>query len=368
VANDKGDLASAREQYEKALALATQLGAQIDIAGALINIGTVLQAENDSSKAIDSYQKARAVAMEIGDKSDLLVAENDLGTIFYGQGDFDAAADMYKRSLATARDTGNQGGVVEATINLGMIDYLSGALDVARVHLDAATAQAKALSMDSYEATSIAAVGDILEAQGKLREAEQQYRESLNICTKANLKPCVANAWLSLGSVALENDQRARAEQLAHEALREFESERNPDLEAAAHDLIAQSLLAEGNVSNAETEIDRAVALSPQDPSIALSLAVSSGRLLTQQRKFDDAAAKLRAAANHATSLKLTGWELQIRLRTAELQLQAGRTEDARAALQLLAKDASEKGYLLISRKAVAALDNIKQRTATAKK
>lgn len=367
VAEKRGDLKSAHEMYEQALSKATEIGAQVDIAGGLINLATVLQSQNDLPQAIEKYQKALTLAINIGDKSDLLVAENNLGTIFYTQGDFDEAEDMYNRSLMIARETGNQGGVIEAMANLANIDYLHGALGEARRQVDSAIAKAKELGMDSDAASSIATMGDIFLAQGNLIEAEQKYQESLTICTKAKLNDCVASVRLSLGSLALENNKGVRAKELALDALREFESEGDVDHQAAAHDLIAQVLMSEGKLSEAETEIARASALSAQDQSIVLSVDVSSARLLALQEKFGDATAKLQRADDRAKSMRVIGWQLQIKLRNAELQLLTGKTEEGRESLELLAKDASEKGYELISQKAEAALETTKNSSNTKK-
>lgn len=352
VATDKGDYQTARQMHEQALALVTELGAQEDITGALINLGKVFLLQNDNREATKDFQKALSTALEIADKQDALIAENNLGDLFVQQGDFDSANEMYSRSLSTATELGDGANQVIAMVNLGETAFLRGELAQARTRIESAVNKAKELGTKSFEGIALAINGDILAAQGDTSASEKKYRESLALCEQVQEKSCVANALLSLANWNVENAHATEAEGLARRALQEFEAEKDVNQQTSAHDVLAQALMAEGKFPDAQMEIERARGLDAHDQATILSRAITSGRILAHLGKYDDAIEELQTAIDHGKETHMQRWEMEALLAMGEVRIQAGSVAKGQELLTVVQREAADRGYSGIARKA----------------
>jgi len=366
VATDKGDYETARQMHEKALGLTTELGAQADITGALINLGKVMLLQNDSREATDDFQRALSSALEIADKQDGLIAENNLGDLFVQQGDFDSANEMYSRSLSTAEELGDAANQIIAMVNLSESSYLRGDLSQAKSKIDAAVKKTVDLGTKTFEAIALAIQGDILSAQGDVAGSEKNYRDSLTLCEQVQEKSCAANALLSLASWNIDNSHASEAEGLARRALQEFDVEKDINQQASAHDMLAQALMAEDKLSEAEIEIDRARGLEARDQGTILSRAITSGRILARQGKYEDAEQELQGAIDRGKQMNMQGWRMQALLALGEVQLQAGNLSKGLQLLADLHREASALGYMAIAKRAGLLASSNVPRKATA--
>jgi tetratricopeptide (TPR) repeat protein len=349
---DQGSLAEARAMHEKALALARQIGAEGDIAGALINIGNLLAYKQDLDASNAQYNEALSIATRIGDRSDALIAQNNIAANFMLQGDFGGAKKMLESSVETATQIGDQASVIDALTNLGTIAYFQGDLGEAQKSLQTALSSSRELGLKSKTASSLVALGEVLLAQDDLPGAEKDYSESLAIRTQLGEKGNIAASQVSLATLALEQNQPAKSESLASEAAAEFHAETDADQEAAAREVIVQSLIVQGKLSDAQSEIAKARALSIRDQPTQLSLEITSARLLARTGKASEALRDLEATLNHAQRLKLVGIEFSARWAQLEAQRLAGNRSSANSTRDQLKKDATGAGFLLIARKA----------------
>jgi tetratricopeptide (TPR) repeat protein/TolB-like protein len=359
---DQGQLSSAQTMYERALELARKIGAQKDIAGALINLGNVQANQQKLSESTRQYQLALALANSIGDKSAALLAQDNLGANLSLQGDFTAARKSFEESVRTAEEIGDQAGIVEALINLSFVSYLQGDLRNAKEDLDKAIAKARQLQLKSRLAMAVASMGDVLFAEDDLRGAEQSYQQSLTMRGELGEKGGVANSHVSLAIVALENGQLAQAETLARDAAKEFETEKDADQRTAAEDVLAQSLIAQGDYDHAAKEIDLARKLGARDLPTTLSLTITRAKLLTKTAKSAEAERELQQVESRAGEKGLPGLEWQARLALADAQIANGNLASARANLQLVRRLAAVRGFGLLARKAAEAEASLRKR------
>jgi tetratricopeptide (TPR) repeat protein/TolB-like protein len=349
---DQGQLSSAQNMHERALELARKIGAQKDIAGALINLGNVQANQQKLSDSTRQYQLALALANSIGDKSDVLLAQDNLGANLSLQGDFTAARKAFEDSVRTAEEIGDQAGIVEALINLGSVSYLQGDLGNAKENLEKAIAKARQLQLKSRLAMAVAGMGDVFFAEDDLRGAEQSYQQSLTMRGELGEKGGMANSHVSLALLALENGRPAQAESLARDAAKEFEAENDADQRTAAEDVLAQSLIAQGDYDHAAKEIDLARELGARDLPTTLSLAITRAKLLTKTGKSAEAERELQQPESRAAEKGLVGLEWRARLALADAQLISGNLASARANLQLVKRQATPRGFHLLARKA----------------
>jgi Tfp pilus assembly protein PilF/TolB-like protein len=359
---DQGQLSSAQDMHERALELARKIGAQKDIAGALINLGNVQAYQQKLNESTRQYQLALALANSIGDKSDALMAQDNLGVNFSLQGDFTAARKSFEDSVRTAEEIGDQAGIVEGLINLGSVFTLQGDLRNAKENLEKSIAKARQLQLKSRLAMALAGLGDVLFAEDDLRGAEQSYQQSLAMRGELGEKGGMANSHVSLAILALEDGQAAQAEALARDAAKEFETENDADQRTAAEDVLAQSLIAQGDYDHAAKEIDLARKLGARDLPTTLSLNITSAKLLAKTAKSAEAERELQQVGSHAAEKGLLGLECQARLALADAQILSGNLASARANLQLVKRQAAARGFHLWARKAAEAEASLRTR------
>jgi tetratricopeptide (TPR) repeat protein len=359
---DQGQLSSAQSMHERALELARKIGAQKDIAGALINLGNVQAYQQKLSESTRQYRLALALANSIGDKSDALMAQDNLGVNLSQQGDFTAARRSFEDSVRTAEEIGDQAGIVEALINLGSVWYLQGDLRNAKEDLDKSVAKARPLQLKSRLAMALSSLGDVLLAEDDLRGAQESYQQSLTMRGELGEKGGMANSHVSLAILALENGQAAQGESLARDAAKEFETENDADQRTAAEDVLAQSLIAQGNYDHAAKEIDLARKLGARDLPTTLSLTITRAKLLAKTAKSAEAERELQQVESHAGEKGLLGLEWQARLALADAQIVSGNLASARANLQLVKRQATAKDFHLLARKAAEAEASLRNR------
>ncbi len=107
--------------YEKALAIAQEIG---DRRGEGIWLGSLGLAHNnlgEVEKAIDYYEKALAIAQEIGDRRNEGIWLGSLGLAYNNLGEVEKAIDYYEKALAIAQEIGDRGGEGTWLNHLGLV-------------------------------------------------------------------------------------------------------------------------------------------------------------------------------------------------------------------------------------------------------
>jgi tetratricopeptide (TPR) repeat protein len=352
VAANQGDTTNARTMYEKALTLARQTGAQNDIAGALINLGNLLATSGQLEDSSKQYREALSVARAAGDNSDALLAESNLAANLMSEGNLREAHEQFESSIKTAQALGDQARALDARLNLGMIETLQGDIEGARSGLETALQKSQELGLRSDEAVCLAALGDVALAEDDLPLAGKRYQRSLEIRTQLGEKGSIASTQVSLATLALEQNRTAEAESLARQAIREFQTEKLLNQEAGARDVLAQALLTEHKLDEANAETASAGALGATDPPTLLSLAITEARVSAGKTGTAAAVQRLTTASQRARSLGFVPYDLGARLAIGEIQTQGGMKDRARAGLEAVRREAHQMNYKLIARKA----------------
>ncbi len=170
----------------------------------------------------------------------------------------------------------------------------------------------------SYRVHQLSA--EILEIQGKLPEAEAEFRKAI---AKA---PQALNLHFRLGRVLLLQAQGAAGLASARAEF-EKELERNPS-DAAAEFQVGQILQAEGKPAEARPRLERALALSPGLAEAALALA----KIESQDKQYGKAIALLEGVTTRQPNHEAALYNLMLAYRNA------GRMDKARAAKAALDK------------------------------
>lgn len=345
VAGAQGDPTRGLEQHRQALEYARRIGSRRDVTGALNNIGDSQASLGDQSGAQKSYEEALGVAREINDQGQIIMLLNNLANVSQTLGKFPAALRLYQQSLDAARAVQDKGGVARAQNNIGSIYSLQGNFPLALQNIEQAVKAASETGNKSDQAQFMFGLGTTKLAQGDLAAAEEQYQAGLRLATQIGEKSTIALGQISLSDLRLQTGKAKEAETLARQAADEFHAEGLRDHEAEARSLLAAALVDANRPADATKEMDLLTQLAPQDPTVKLAVSITSGRLELRHGNAAIARKRLDAAAAEARRIGIPSLQFEARMAMGEVTLFQGNKRAALAALELLQKDADQKGF-----------------------
>lgn len=199
----------------------------------------------------------------------------------------------------------------------------------------------------------------LLKLMGQLPSARQELEASLQVRRELGEKLGTARCRLSLAELSLDEGHPLEAESAAREIAQLFRQARVPEDESRAEGLLARALFDQGKVAESRQPLAAAVACVRQSeaPRPRLWVAILDARLRGLpggSGERDRALQNLEGTRREAGHKGYVGLELEARLASGEIGIQAGRA-GAAAELEALEKEASAKGFGLIARKAAAA-------------
>jgi eukaryotic-like serine/threonine-protein kinase len=350
---DQGDFVGARKQYEAALSVFREIGAQQSIRAALERMGNVLYSEGNMHEAQDYYQQALRFDQEIDDPEGLGNDYGNLGNTLSGLGDLKGALKMQQQALAIFNQLGRRHAVAEAQNNLGDLLVELGNLSEARGYYQKALVLNRETRQRSGELHSITGLGDILLAQGDLAGARKQYEQALASAKESSNEQSMAQVEDALASVALAEKRLADGESLARQATVQFAKSGSSGAEARSQAILARNLLAAGNLAEAQSAAERAMTLSQKgtDPIPHFEATLADARIRAKLGKWAEARAELESMLASTRKSGYRAYELEGRLALAEIDLWAG-SSNAAAHLAAVEKDAQAQGFLLIANQA----------------
>jgi class 3 adenylate cyclase/tetratricopeptide (TPR) repeat protein/TolB-like protein len=347
VLDDQGDLVTAEKMQEMALSLAQSIGARMDIAGALNNLGNVLSERGKLEESNAKYQAAVSVAREIGDRADEMKAQSNIGNNLIMLGQFSDAQNALESSLAIAQAIGEQQGVAASLINLGLVSYSVGDLAKSEQRLNEALSLSRLLGLRADTSFALVAFGDLMLAEDKLDAAENDYRESLQISKELNEKDAIAATQLSMALLALERGDLANAETIIQETAQETHALGNSEREMFAHSLLARTFALQGKIDAARAELKMAAQLAAKNEPSRLTWLITEGRLLAREGKKSQATSAFLQALERARKMGYIPGQFEARLALLEIEDSGRRSRDTIS----LARDATHLRFYLVARR-----------------
>jgi eukaryotic-like serine/threonine-protein kinase len=352
IAGTQGDPKQSLQQHRQALEFARKIGSRRDITGALTNIGNVLADQGDLAGARKSYEDALGVAQEIDDRGQIITLLNNMATVNVSLGKFPAALRLYQQSLDEAQTMRDKGSVARAQHNIGIIYSLQGDLSLALRNFELALQGVEETGDKSDQAQILYSLGDIKLEQGDSTAGEENYQTGLRLAEQIGDKSTLALGRLSLGRLKLQAGKAAEAETLARQAADEFSAQGFKDMEGEARNIVASALLDLDREEDAAKEIDHIAHLGPQDPTVKLAAAITSGRLQMRSGKLEAGTKALASVVADARKLGVPRLQFEARLAQAEIALFGGDKRASLSALSSLQRDAGKKGFKQIQARA----------------
>jgi len=358
---ESGNIADARAKFERALELERSSGDRKRAAIELNSLANVLDLQGDLRAGKKASEDAVAAGHEIGDNVLVSSALANLGDALAGLGDTPTALSKYEQSLAMTRVLGDAPAQAHDFLGLARVRYTDGDLAGARKWIDEAEPALRKSADKSLSGLALAYTGDILAAQGDTAGAHAAYDKALKILNSAGASRYAAETEVASARLSVDEGNADQAKPILRAALAKLRENNDLAGEIVAHAVLVRALLAKGTVAQfaeaqKQVNIGASRVAQLQDPQPRLELTIAAARAAAALGAFPKARVTLEGAIAETAKYQFFRQHYEARLALGEIETSTGKTGAARFRLHALEKDATEHGYLLIARKAHAAL------------
>ncbi len=357
---NKGELEGARKLFEMALPIYREIGDKKREASVLGTIGSVLMDQGELKKAEEYLQEALLSLYELDNKSEADSVLMDISIQLFMQGELAAASEKYHEALELLVELDEKNSVAIALANIAEVLYTNGKLDEAKTWFGDALAINRSIGAEDAVAFDVLQLGKISAAKGDLFVARSNYQEALDAWSGLDNDAAVAETRLELAILELIEGNAVEAEKLARQAEEVLRTYGWTDRAALAQTIIARSFLSTGRFSEAREATDRARSLaeSCEDQRTRLATDIVVARMRATSGVPEDvvtALTDLDTVLSDAAEAGFVEYEFEARLAAGEVAAASGNVTIADARLDALAKDAEERGFGQIARRAAAA-------------
>jgi predicted ATPase/class 3 adenylate cyclase len=199
--SEQNRIASARPQFERALARARLVGNRHAEAASLGNLAMLLESEGRPDAARDSYEAALAITREVHNRRSESIVLANLGYIEQSQGALEPARQRYRQALEITRQTGGrrwEGVVLGHMAELALLDHAG---DRALALFEASLAIDREVGHPRHEAYVLERLGTLNFECGQLDAADPQLTEALALIRSAGNRRSEASVLAVLGEL-----------------------------------------------------------------------------------------------------------------------------------------------------------------------
>ncbi len=225
----QGDYAGARKCLEACLHLPSHAGRTRPRSIALGNLGVVAVEQGDYVAARRCYREALDIEREIGERAGESVSLTNLGNLSLYLGAYTEAETYYQQALAIHRETGARENEAWTLGNIGLLAHYRGDQEAALGHARVALGMAREIGDQAMQATMWMQLGHALAELARPDEAVEAYNESLAL-RRALAQPNMATEPLAgLARVRLAQGDLRQAQAHIEEILHHLASESESD-------------------------------------------------------------------------------------------------------------------------------------------
>lgn len=384
--------ASCEDAYNIFMAAGNWLGA----ADAVRLLGDRQGSEGHLEEAIATYQRALEILRGTGEHEKTGAIFNNMAIDFENEGKLEEAEKFYRQAQSHFEQAGNKANEVTAIVNIADVlyergelaaakqSYLSGLKLIASVEpshpryalyrladLELAQGEVEQARRDAQNAVNAGSpaeggyqylggamivVGDVMEAQGNLAAARQQFEQALSLDQKTGQTGFIPEVQQELAELEMEDGHPQKAEAMLHDMIPLLEKEKELPSASAAYVLLSRALLAQGKFNEAEAAAKHGseLSLTNNDPALKLPAALQMARV---EEAYGDgernSAARQKLLSTIASAKKLGYYQIECEARIALGEWQTKSNPSVgHAQLTGIAKEARERGLGLLAQNA----------------
>ena len=214
-----GEYVKAKEYYEKALAISTEIGDRAGEGTWYGNLGNVFHSLGEYVKAKEYYEKALTISTEIGDRAGEGTWYGNLGNVFHSLGEYVKAKEYYEKALAISTEIGDREGEGRRYGNLGNVFHSLGEYVKAKEHYEKALAISTEIGDRTGEGTRYGNLGNVFHSLGEYVKAKEYYEKALAISTEIGDRAGEGTSYGNLGNVFHSLGEYVKAKEYYEKAL-----------------------------------------------------------------------------------------------------------------------------------------------------
>jgi predicted ATPase/KaiC/GvpD/RAD55 family RecA-like ATPase len=329
---------------QKALEIAKKLNAYEIIAHSYMIIGTIV-AMKDRKKAMECYEKALKVALDTDDMKTAVWAYSFLANRFMG------AQDLEKRFVYAQKgyELSKKVGAISTQAFVGCIlaDLYTGRgdIDTALLLSDESIGLNRKSGNLQFLALSLVSLAQIYIVLGEWDKSEKCLNEALNITQKTNDIVAIGFASTTMGLLLLERGEYAKAREFIEKAYYFSVKAGAKTWQAGFLPLLIRSLIGLGELGKAEDQLINLQQMTQEssDHNLLGSLDLTRAKILSAQKKWDEAITCFEKVLQDAEMKGLRNWRVrifakQILLEYAQVCLERNQEGDKQKALSLISQ------------------------------
>ena len=361
VARREGDLKGAKKLYDQALSLYRKIGDRRGEGATLNVLANHHRVQGDLSVARQTYEESLKIARELGEILGITRALIGTANVMLLEGELEDAKKLFTESLEISRKAGYKIGIARTLNSMAAIHHYQGRLTEARMFYEEVLLLKQEMGDRSSTAYTLLDLARVHLAEGNIEESRARCEESLEIRNEIGEKGTAAESRALLAFLLLEEDKAEEAEYLAMEASEEFHKQALNEEEARALAVLGLCQQRKGNNEEALKTVDRALSLSTRSRGLRNFLVVSILAARVQALaggapESTEALTRLQGALDEATRAGFVDLALTARLNAAEIEIRLVGFPGAHNRLMALQKEALDRRFGLIVRKAAALL------------
>jgi eukaryotic-like serine/threonine-protein kinase len=327
-----------------------------------------LERQGDYLGAKKMYEESLVIYRESGNRASLSSEYDNLGDILFYLGDLTGARKRYGESLATYTEIGDQNGVALAKIGLGDVLLAAGKHAEAKEMYEGALEICRQLGSRARQAAALEGSANVNRLEGDKAGAQTDNREAIAILEDVGNKSEAAHLRLQLAELYLDDGKSMEAETLARRSTEIFKDARALRYTAEANLVLSRSLVAQGRIEEARQRVEQVITAAADSHNKALELkgAIAAARIQAAGSPAEalESIKRLNKVMADATAASFEGVVLEARLALGEAEMNSGNQTEGRTVLENLKKEAGKNGFVLIARRAAAALQTGRERSS----
>jgi predicted ATPase len=295
----RGHLREGRERLAEVLRATETQPASSERAKALTGAATLAQNQGDYADAREQYEKGLMIRREIGDRHGVASSLTSLGWMAWREGEYDKSQKLSEEGLTLHRELGDSHGALQALNNLGWVAQSRGDFATARTIHEECVAGRRARNDKRALAFSLDSLSWATWKLGDIQRAVALADEAIALIDQVGDRQLQAWAWCVRGGIALDEGASGRAADLLVSSEKQFGEIGDKYGQAFALYLLGQVRFAEGDSGAARQLLEESLSQrrSIVDKHGAAECLDALARVAVAQNHMPEAARMLRTAA-----------------------------------------------------------------------
>jgi CHAT domain-containing protein len=257
--SELGEKQKALEYVSQSLPLFRALGDRGGEAVTLNNIGGVYSALGEKQKALEYYSQSLPLYRAVGDRSGEATSLNNIGRVYHEWGEQQKALEYYSQSLTLHRAVGDRSGEARTLNNIGKVYEDLGKQQKALEYYSQSLNLFRAVSDRSGEAVTLNNIGAVYDGLGEKQKALEYLGQSLPLSRAVGDRHGEAVTLTNIGSVSSDLEEKQKALEYYSQSLPLFRAVGDRSGEATTLGNIASEKRAQGNLTEALTDIESCI-------------------------------------------------------------------------------------------------------------